>query len=54
MISYAMWCKKSTSKLFKENEIARKIMLFLANNVHKKTPQKVKTGEILKACAHHL
>ena len=32
----------------------RRIKLLLVNNVHEKTSQKVKRGEILKVSAHHL
>ena len=43
-----------TFKSAYSHQIAREIMLFLDNNVQEKTSQKVKTDEILKACACYL
>lgn len=36
------------------HQIALEITLLLVNNVHEKTSQKVKTDEILEACARYL
>ena len=35
------------------HQITREIMLLLVNNVHEKTPSKVKTDDILKMCYNY-
>ena len=35
------------------HQITREIMLLLVNNVHEKTPWKVKTDDILKMCYNY-